>query len=111
MTPKDVIAQAEKEMREEIKNALFDYMVDYNKTLSSDDRDILIEKTADKLLSKYSSYTKDLLQSVIKEIEKYKTDERKVSVFGKGMDSWEARTYDEKKLVNAVLSDIIKEIK
>ena len=47
----------------------------------------------------------------IKIIEELKTDERKVSVFGKGMDSWEARTYDEKMLVNAALQVAIKRIK
>ena len=47
---------------------------------------------------------------LIQEIDKLKTDERKVAIFGKGMDSWEARTYDEKKLVNAVLDTIKKTI-
>jgi len=39
---------------------------------------------------------------LLQEIDKLKTD----SIFGKGMDSWEARTYDEKKLVNAVLETV-----
>ena len=40
-----------------------------------------------------------------------KTDERKVAVFGSRMDSWEARTYDEKMLVNAALSDLTTKLK
>ena len=45
---------------------------------------------------------------LIQEIDKLKTDERKVAIFGKGMDSWGARTYDEKMLVNAVLKEVKK---
>lgn len=47
-----------------------------------------------------------ILEEVEAGVNGLKTDERKVSVFGKGMDSWEARTYDEKQLVNAVLSAV-----
>ena len=47
----------------------------------------------------------------IKIIEEFKTDKSKVSVFGRGMDSWEARTYDEKMLVNAILQEVVRRIK
>ena len=50
-------------------------------------------------------------EKYIKLIEELKTDKRKVSVFRKGMNSWEAETYDEKMLVNAVLQVAIKRIK
>jgi hypothetical protein len=56
------------------------------------------------LLSESKLKTIELLKE---EIKLLKTDERKVAVFGKGMDSWEAGTYDEKQLVNAVLSQVI----
>jgi len=42
---------------------------------------------------------------LLQEIDKLKTD----SVFCKGMDCWEVRTYDDKLLVNAVL-DTVKRI-
>ena len=41
-------------------------------------------------------------------IKDKRAGEGKVSVFGKGMDSWEARTYDDKALVNAAIKDILK---
>jgi hypothetical protein len=47
------------------------------------------------------------IEHIKEKITTLKTDERKVSIFGKGMDSWEARSYDEKQLVNAVIKDII----
>lgn len=50
-------------------------------------------------------------QELITIIKSMKCDERKMSVFGKGMDSWEAQTYDDKQLVNAVLKTIISKIK
>ena len=49
---------------------------------------------------------KEMAEEVCEKIKTLKCDERKVSVFGKGMDSWEARTYDEKSLVNSVLSKL-----
>jgi len=51
------------------------------------------------------------MKKLIEKIEQLKTDEKKVSIFGDGMDSWEARTYDEKQLVNAVLNKVIKIIR
>ena len=108
MTPKDVIAQAEDRLdkfshSDECETLRFE---DFERGPEAD-----CYCQVKEFKSFFSSYTKDLLQSVVGGIEKHKTDERKVSVFGKGMDSWEARTYDEKKLVNAVLSDIIQKIK
>ena len=44
---------------------------------------------------------------VIQIIEKNKADERKVVVFG----DWEARTYEEKMLVNAAFDYLIKELR
>ncbi len=45
------------------------------------------------------------------QVEALKCDERKAKVFGKRMDGWEARTYDEKALVNAALTDVQNIIK
>lgn len=45
-------------------------------------------------------------QSILEEIEKMKTDERKVYYFGKEPNCYGAETYQEKMLVNAVLEDI-----
>ena len=56
----------------------------------------------------YSAGAKEERERIKKLIEELKTDERKVSIFGKGMDSWKARNYDEKQLVNAVLKDLEK---
>lgn len=40
--------------------------------------------------------------NLLEMVESKKTDERKVATFGE----WEARTYEDKMLVNAVLADI-----
>ena len=68
----------------------------------------------DKLFSDIDSFFADYRQAIVSLIEELegkikelKCDERKVSVFGKRQDSWEARTYDEKQLVNAVLKEIL----
>lgn len=45
---------------------------------------------------------KSLLLALREGVEERKTDERKVAVFGE----WQAETYEEKMLVNAVVSDI-----
>ncbi len=42
----------------------------------------------------------------IRELEGLKTDERKVAIFG----DWEARTYEEKMLVNSALSLVISQL-
>lgn len=44
-----------------------------------------------------------LLQTIRKEVEGKKTDERQVAIFG----DWQAVTYEDKMLVNAVLSDML----
>ena len=49
-----------------------------------------------------------LIEELKGKIKELKCDERKVSVFGKGQNSWEAGTYDEKQLVNAALSAVRK---
>lgn len=56
-----------------------------------------------RLLSQRAS----ILAEVEGVIESLKTDERKVAVFG----DWEARTYDEKQLVNAVLKEALSTLK
>lgn len=89
--------------REDKKYELFRFVERYNALSdNSASRDTLIENFVDKFIFKSK------LLELKEECEGLKTDERKVSVFGKGMDSWEARTYDEKKLVNAVIANIIK---
>lgn len=50
-----------------------------------------------------SQSLKDQKKQLVREIEGMKLDERKVGKFG----LYEARTYEEKELANAVLSDII----
>lgn len=59
---------------------------------------------------KIKALVEDLLKSqkkdIIEKIKSRKCDERKVKTFGE----WEAGTYEEKMLVNAVLEDLLKEI-
>lgn len=50
---------------------------------------------------------KDERKRISDKVKATMTNERKVAVFGKRMDSWEARSYDEKQLVNAVLREIL----
>ena len=58
----------------------------------------------------YSAGAKEERERIKELIKGLKTDERKVRVYGKGKDSWEAINYDEKMLVNAVLKDLEKVI-
>ena len=44
--------------------------------------------------------------SLVEGIEGMKTDERKVATFGK----WQAETYEDKMLVNAILNDILENV-
>jgi len=44
--------------------------------------------------------------SLVEGIEGMKTDERKVATFGK----WQAETYEDKMLVNAILTDILENV-
>ena len=54
----------------------------------------------------FKSSLQEQRQSILEEIEKKKTDERKVYYFGKEPNCYGAETYQEKMLVNAVLEDI-----
>lgn len=56
----------------------------------------------------YSAGAKEERERIKELIKGLKTDERKVHVYGEGQESWEARTYDEKQLVNAVLKNLEK---
>ena len=44
--------------------------------------------------------------SLVEGIEGMKTDERKVATFGE----WQAETYEDKMLVNAILTDILENV-
>ena len=59
----------------------------------------------------FKSHRQSIYKELIDAIEVLKCNEDKVKVFGKGMDSWEARSYDDKSLVNAVLKDVAQIIK
>lgn len=107
MNIKDVIDQAEKEMREEWNEHI------QSKVTKSDGypfhkNSYYSNQIADFWLSKYSSYTKDLLQSLVEEIGLVEGEK-----FGRESydDGFEAGMYFEKQKISFSLINIIKEIK
>lgn len=72
-------------------------VIDYSAMIKRDEDYLLTRDTA--LLEAFKKDVGDMIESL-------KTDERKIAIFGERMDSWEARSYDEKMLVNAILKDV-----
>ena len=102
MTPKDIIDQAEKGLRAEFYKKLDEWQKEDDKHLTYNYPEI---RLADWWLSKFDTYTKDLLQSVVDMAEGMKINKESFN----GNPDTHIRI--KRMAYNHALSDIIKEIK
>ena len=62
--------------------------------------------TGDEIANLLTQDRNQAYEELIKGIEGMKTDERKVATFGE----WQAESYEDKMLVNAILADILENV-
>ena len=62
--------------------------------------------TGDEIANLLTQDRNQAYTSLVEGIEGMKTDERKVATFGE----WQAESYEDKMLVNAILTDIIEKV-
>ena len=68
--------------------------------------DVLIEDFGGSLAKRVTQDRNQAYTSLVEGIEGMKTDERKVATFGE----WQAESYEDKMLVNAILTDILENV-